>query len=103
MDLFTFIFLSGMGMIFLIIGLLIWKKEKITLIHDYHYTKVKDKDKKAYTAMMGKGICLMGIGIIFTAIINCFSNYGWYAFGVGFIGGFILIIIAQKRYNGGFF
>ena len=30
------------------------EKERINLIHDYHYTKVKEKDKKAYTSIMGK-------------------------------------------------
>ena len=42
------------GALFMYLGWLIWIKEKINLIHDYHYKKVKESDKKAYTAVMGK-------------------------------------------------
>ena len=40
------------GIIFLIVGWFIWKREKINLIHDYHYKNVADADKKEYTALM---------------------------------------------------
>ena len=32
--------------LFLYLGYLLWKKEKIDIIHAYHHTKVKEKDKK---------------------------------------------------------
>lgn len=43
--------LLAAGILFLILGWLIWKKEKITLLHDYHYAKVKPEDRKAYTGV----------------------------------------------------
>ncbi len=99
------IVLPILGVVFIYLGYLIWKKEKISLIHSYHYTKVKEQDKKAYTQLMGKGVLLMGIGMILTGVIDYVTKtaYGWFVFGFFFIIGFIIITIAQKRYNGGLF
>ena len=93
------------GLLFLILGWLIWKKEKISLIHDYHYVNVSEKDKKNYTKMMGKATCLMGIGILLTGIIDWItsSSYAWFAFGIGFGGGLVIMLITKKKYNGGLF
>lgn len=93
------------GGIFLILGWRIWKKEQITFIHSYHYTKVSEIDKKAYTEKMGKGIIIIGIGMIFTGTIDFLTNtsYGWIFFGIGFVWGFVIMIAAQKKYNGGMF
>ena len=49
---FELIFLLIVGILFFCLGWEIWKKEKISLIHDYHHKKVKDSDKKAYTTIM---------------------------------------------------
>jgi len=91
--------------IFIVLGWRIWKKEQITLIHSYHYTKVSETDKKAYTEKMGKGIIIIGIGMIITGSIDFFTNSssGWIFFGVGFVWGFVIMIAAQKKYNGGMF
>ena len=45
---FELFFLLIVGILFFCLGWEIWKKEKISLIHDYHHKKVKDSDKKAY-------------------------------------------------------
>ena len=93
------------GSIFLFLGWRIWKKEQITLIHDYHYTNVSEKDKKFYTEKMGKACIIIGIGIILTGIIDFISKtaYGWIFFGIFFMWGLIIIFMAQKKYNGGLF
>lgn len=103
--LFELIFMSILGVIFIWMGFLIWKKEKITLIHSYHYTKVKEEDKKAYTQQMGKGVIIIGIGMILTGGIDYVTEtaYGWIFFILCFIIGFVFIIRAQKKYNGGLF
>lgn len=99
------ILLPILGVVFIYLGYLIWKKEKITLIHSYHYTKVNEQDKKPYTELMGKGVLMIGIGMILTGIIDYITKtaYGWFVFAVFFIFGFAIIIKAQKKYNGGFF
>ena len=89
------------GIIFLIVGLSIWKREKINLIHDYHYKNVAEADKKEYTALMGKGAIIIGIGIILTGIIDFITQtgWGWIAFGGCFVGGFGLMVYAGMKYN----
>ncbi|WMJ77592.1 MULTISPECIES: DUF3784 domain-containing protein [unclassified Sedimentibacter] len=86
-------------------GFLIWKKEKISLIHSYHYTNVKEKDKKAYTTLFGKGIVLIGTGCILAGILDyvTYTAYWWTCSVPFFIIGFILIGTAQKKYNGSLF
>ena len=34
--------------LFLVLGYLVWIKEKITLFHSYHYDKVTEENKKAF-------------------------------------------------------
>lgn len=93
------------GVLFICVGLRIWKKEQINLIHGYHHKRVKQEDKKLYTEKMGKAIIIMGVGICLNGIINFVTNtsYGWIAFYICFIGGFIIIIKVQKKYNKGMF
>ena len=95
------IVLSIIGIIFLIVGWFIWKREKINLIHDYHYKNVAEADKKEYTALMGKGAIIIGIGIILTGIIDFITQtgWGWTAFGVCFVSGFGLMVYAEMKYN----
>ncbi|ABX41896.1 DUF3784 domain-containing protein [Lachnoclostridium phytofermentans] len=102
---FELVFLVLIGLIFSFLGWRIWKKEQITLIHDYHYTKVIEKDKKPYTEKMGKACIVMGIGMILTGAIDFITTtfYGWIFFGVCFIIGLIIMIFAQLKYNGGLF
>lgn len=105
MPLFEFILMLVLGSLFVFTGWRIWKKEQITLIHDYHYTKVSKADKKPYTSKMGRATMLMGIGMYLTGIIDFISHtvYGWLAFGICFIGGLIIMVFAQIKYNHGIF
>ena len=45
-NLFVLIVMGLGGMLFVYLGYLIWIKKKIHMIHDYHWTKVKESDKK---------------------------------------------------------
>lgn len=93
------------GCLCLFIGWRIWKKEQITLIHAYHHKRVAEKDKKAYTEKTGKAVTLIGIGIILAAVTGLAtgSAYSWALFVLCFVRAFAMIIIAQKKYNGGLF
>ena len=95
----------SVGLISSCIGILIWKQGKISLIHSYHYTKVKEKDKKDYTTIVGKGTTIIGVGCISTGVFNYIAKTsgGWILFCIAFFYGFVLIAKAQKKYNGGFF
>ena len=89
------------GIIFVILGCMIWKKEKISLLHNYHYDKVSVEDKKAFCTISGIGILLIGIGLILTAIIIGITNSvrSFIAFTIGFIVGIVMLIYAGIRYN----
>ena len=105
MNLLELLIFLALGILFLILGWHIWKKEEITLIHSYHYSKVSEENKKDYTEQMGKSILLMGIGMILTGIIDCITetSYGWLFFTILLIFGTIKMIKAQKKYNNGIF
>ena len=102
---FELILMVSLGLLFLFLGWRIWKKEEITLIHTYHYTKVSEEDKKDYTEQIGKSIILMGIGMILTGIIDYFSetSYGWLFFTIFVVFATIKMVKAQKKYNNGIF
>ncbi|MBQ8684418.1 MAG: DUF3784 domain-containing protein [Clostridia bacterium] len=89
------------GTILIVIGYLLWKKEKISLLHEYHYDKVSEADKKIFCILSGIGITLIGIGLLVTAVLLAVTNSAWsfIAFGVGFIAGLVLLIYAQNTYN----
>ena len=49
----------GIGVFALVciyLGCLMWKKEKITLLHSYHYDKVSPSDKKVFCKISGWGV-----------------------------------------------
>lgn len=96
-----FIILFLVGTAFVIVGWLIWKKEKITLIHNYHHDKVSEEDKGAYTALTGKGALIIGAGIIVTGLVDLITGtgWGWIVFGISFSAGLALMITAGLRYN----
>jgi len=100
-----FIIHSLCGFLFLYLGWRIWKKEAITLIHWYHYTRVKEEDKAAYTEEMGKSIIFIGIGLLLSGLIDLVlqTSIGWWLLIAFMIIGFIKIYRAQRKYNGGLF
>ena len=93
------------GIALIILGLLLWKKQKIQLLHDYHYKNVKQQDIKAYTRLWGTamiifGGCICPIGIIDTIFR---SGIGWILFVIGIVICFMIGNKAQKTYNGSWF
>ena len=100
-----FVVCMVVGLLCVVLGLLIWKKQMITLVHDYHYKNVQKSDVPAYTRLIGIGLLLIGIGTCLTGIINLAfqTDAGWIAFGVGFIAGIWLMSKAQMKYNGSWF
>lgn len=95
------IIIGLIGFTFIVFGYLIWKKEKISLLHSYHYDKVTNENKKAFCIISGIGITIIGIGLLITSIIIGITNSKWsfVAFIIGFIIGLIMLIYAGLRYN----
>ena len=92
------------GMLCIVLGLLLWKKQRISLLHDYHSRNVKKEDVAAYTFRMGIGLILIGIGIIVTGLLDlAYSPLWWIPMAAGFAAGLIVIGKAQIKYNGSIF
>lgn len=90
-----------LALVFIYIGCLMWKKEKITLLHSYHYDKVSPSDKKVFCKISGWGVIFIGIGLLVSAAIIGITDsaLSFIAFAVGFVVGLALLIYAGAKYN----
>ena len=89
------------GIILVILGYLIWVKKKITLLHDYHYDKVKEEDKDIFCTLSGFGVFLLGVSFLVTAVIIAIteSALSFIAMAVGFVVSLAILIYAGIKYN----
>lgn len=101
MELFMLIFFGAIACMFFVFAWLFLKKQRITLIHDYHYPHVREKDIPAYTKLYGCAMLCIGSGCLALGVINFLtkSQWGWLAFVAGFAAGIWLIAKAQMKYN----
>ncbi|MBQ6334533.1 MAG: DUF3784 domain-containing protein [Erysipelotrichaceae bacterium] len=91
----------AVGMICVVLGLLLWKKQKVSILHDYHYKHVKKTDITAYTRQIGIGLIIIGAGIIASGLLDiAYSPLWWIPLLAGFVIGLFMIVVAQKKYNG---
>lgn len=78
------------------------------LIHDYHQTKIKESDKKAYGKAFSKGMLAIAVSLILSgaiALLGETTSLALISVGVllvGLIISFIVIAKVQKKFNGGF-
>ena len=91
----------GVGILLIVLGSLLWKKEKISILHDYHVNKVSPENKKAFCKMSGVGLIAIGIGLLITAVILGITDsaYSFICFAVFFAVGLCLLIAAGMKYN----
>ena len=89
------------ALVFIYLGCLMWKKEKITLLHSYHYDKVPPSDQKIFCKISGWGVIFIGIGLLVTAIIIGITDsaLSFIAFALGFVVGLALLVYAGAKYN----
>ena len=90
-----------LALVFIYLGYLMWKKEKITLLHSYHYDKVAEENKKAFCKLSGIGLIVIGIGVLLAGIIcsATSSMWGGIAIAIGFLFGLVMLIYAGIKYN----
>lgn len=95
------IIVALIGVVFVVLGYLLGKKEYISLLHSYHYDKVKEEDKKAFCAISGLGIGSTGVGMVVTGLLLTIIESAWcfVAFAIGFVVGLGMLIYAGLRYN----
>ena len=92
---------GAVGMLCTVLGLLLWKKQMITLLHDYHYASVAEADKKDFCRLSGQGVLCIGGGLLLTAVLLAFTDHpaSFLCFAAGFAVGIGLLVTAGRRYN----
>lgn len=95
------ILIEFIGIIFVILGYLLWKKQKISLLHSYHYDKVSNENKRAFCTLSGIGVLLIGIGLMTTGVILGITDSAWcfIPFAISFVIGLIMLAYAGIKYN----
>ena len=92
---------AAVGLALIVLGLLLACRQRVSILHDYHYKNVKKKDIPAYARRMGCGLILIGAGVVVTGILNLlYSPYWWIPLVMGFVAGVVVMVAAQKKYNG---
>ncbi|MDO4439891.1 MAG: DUF3784 domain-containing protein, partial [Eubacteriales bacterium] len=87
--------------VLLYLACLMWKKGKITLLHNYHYYKVSPSDKKIFCKISGWGVIFIGSGLLVTAIIIGITDsaLSFITFASESVVGLALLIYAGAKYN----
>ena len=90
-----------LGIVFIGLGLAIWKKQKMDLIIRHHYDRVSEENKPAYCALSGIGVFLIGIGFVLSGICAAFTQSVliFIPMAAGLAAGLILLMLAGIRYN----
>ena len=97
----TGVLLVLLGVLFAVLGWLIWKKQKMNLIIRYHCDKVREENKEAYCKLAGIGVLLMGLGFFLSGIFTVFfqSVFTFIPMAAGLVIGIALLITAVVKYN----
>ena len=96
-----FIIMALVALALVSVGLLLWKKNKVNLIHAYHLARVEDL--AGYSAAMGKSLVAFGLFIFFTGVLALLAvppvviTWAMVVGCLGFIANFCRI---QKKYSG---
>ena len=91
----------AVGAVCIALGLVLWFKRKVTILHENQYKNVKEEDIPAFARMIGIGLCVVGAGIITSGILDFFfPKFWWISFTAGFVVGLAIMYIAEVKYNG---
>ena len=89
------------GILFIVLGYLIWKKERTDLLHAYHSEKVSPENRKSFCTMSGIGVLVIGISLVITAVLFWMTDSAlcFAVFAAGLAAGLILLAVAGAKYN----
>ena len=100
------IIMLAVAVLFMVISFSIYKGNT-DLIHDYHQTKVTDKE--AYGKAFGRALAVVGLGPLLSGLIGLLGDSkpivltAIALLAVLLCIGIVCICIVQKKYNGGMF
>ena len=89
------------GILIAWLGWLVWKKEKLTLLHDYHTDKVSPENRPAFCKLSGIGLIVIGAGALLSAALMGItqSACSFICFAVFFAAGLAMLVKAGRKYN----
>ena len=92
---------GGVGVLLVVLGLLLWKRERITLMQDYHVDKVSPENRRAFCRLAGLGLLVMGGGLLLTALLFALTESPWsfLCFALTLIPGLGMLTRAVNKYN----
>ena len=92
---------GGVGVLLVVLGVLLSKKEMITLMHDYHVNNVSQEDKKDFCKLSGIGLIVSGTGLVLSAVLLGVTDSAWsfLCFAASFPVGLGMLIAAGRKYN----
>ena len=95
------VIIGVIGILLIILGFLLWKKEMITLLHNYHVDKVTPENRKAFCKQSGIGLIVIGTGLLLTGVslARTDSAYSFIWFASSFLVGLIMMIASGTKYN----
>ncbi len=90
-----------LGLVFLRLGWLIWKKQKMDLIIMYHSDKVSEENKPAFCSLSGIGVLVIGIGFVLSGICTVLfqSVSAFIPMTAGLVLGIAMLASAIIKYN----
>ena len=94
--------LSGsVGLLMTVLGWLLWRKQRISILHDYHTDKLSPEDLAAFCTLSGLGLIVTGVSLIVTAVLLALTDspYSFLCFAVGLVAGLVMLITAGAKYN----
>lgn len=102
MNIFSYVLLV-VGILMVLLGLIVWKKQKLSLISGYNSRNVKEEDIKDYTEAMGKAYIMLGVTMLIMEIFELMnlSQYGIIIWIIGFCISLTKITRTQKKYGTG--
>ena len=74
---------GGVGVLLVILGFLLWKREMITLLHNYHVSNVSPENRRAFCKLSGIGLIVIGLSLLITAVVLGITDsaYSFICFG----------------------
>ena len=90
-----------LGIVFIVMGLQIWLKQKMNLIISHHCEKVKEENKQVYCRLFGIGVFVIGIGFLLSAVCIPLVKtvFSFIPLTAGIVLGIVLIVSSIAKYN----
>lgn len=92
---------GAVGILLVVLGYLVWKKERTDLLHSYHTEHIAPENRKAYCTLSGIGLLVIGISLCITAVILGVTDsaMSFLFFAAGLAAGLTMLLLAGLQYD----